>query len=397
MKYNNQAYWNKKTVDLVKRETKASLDAITTTSGKRDYLKQIIHSLHDDFQGDRPLRLLIAIISRLVLASRERERLQPEHHKLAEYGRKILQVHGITPASSRVAFLHGEIDLVMSQLTKQSGRQWESAWLQQRAFHMSGASADDLSGTNALGMAIRAMRLGHSQIALAQFEYAEKALTNVQDFFRARLGRIQALRLVQNYDHADELSRDLKKNHDLPKIVEQEVIWEASLRKVQTDQDLTAITTLVNKKSPFFQSSYLLEYHFWARAIASKKWLERPIATHLLQRQKSLNVAAEGFFLKACRQLEACHDSAYPFVSRVDGLGAILANAHQVISIDRELLLWAAAGRWLMRNHAFGLASLVIAEYSSQSLRVSQGKTRDALGISSDMFDKEWFTGNPQT
>ena len=59
-----------------------------------------------------------------------------------------------------------------------------------------------------------------------------------------------------------------------------------------------------------------------------------------------------------------------------------------VLVIDKELLTWAAAARWLARSKAHDFAILAINEYRALSLRLSNGECMDVLGVANDLMER---------
>jgi hypothetical protein len=79
--------------------------------------------------------------------------------------------------------------------------------------------------------------------------------------------------------------------------------------------------------------------------------------------------------------LDRCYDSTIHINERLDQLGNTLAMVRKLVTVDKELLAWAAAVRWLKRARALDFASLAWAEYASLSMRLSGGAARDVLGV----------------
>ena len=59
--------------------------------------------------------------------------------KLLEIGRMVLHLSGVKPISSKIAYLHGELSLVTSQIMRKDGDHFLAAWQQQLSKHLSGA------------------------------------------------------------------------------------------------------------------------------------------------------------------------------------------------------------------------------------------------------------------
>ena len=112
-----------------------------------------------------------------------------------------------------------------------------------------------------------------------------------------------------------------------------------------------------------------------------------------IARKKDLRPRDLGFFLTAVLEFEKCQDSVIPFVIRLKNLGGILGQTNKFVSIDRELLFYVAATRWLAKNHSHDLAEATLCEYQGLSLKLSNGKSQDTLNIASDLMERNWFRG----
>ena len=130
-----------------------------------------------------------------------------------------------------------------------------------------------------------------------------------------------------------------------------------------------------------FSSSYLIETALWAMGMASRQWLERMPRLSSLARNTTLNLRAAGRAYQCARVLQDGYDFEIPLAIRLNALGNELAEAHSLVAIDKELLVWAAAARWLARSKAVGLADLAWRQYGELSRRLTSGRSDDSLGI----------------
>lgn len=87
----------------------------------------------------------------------------------------------------------------------------------------------------------------------------------------------------------------------------------------------------------------------------------------------------------------AAYDADIAFTRRLEKMEFILKNIRHLKTVDKELLVWLAVTRWLVRNNNYNLAALVFEEYKSLSLRLTGGSKEDALGIADDLLSKEWM------
>src|SRR5262249_45566790 len=120
-------------------------------------------------------------------------------------------------------------------------------------------------------------------------------------------------------------------------------------------------------------------------ASASKRLGEDLPRIDAMARARAWKVKEHGALLKAARTLERAYDAAIPFLTRLDEVGRALATTARLVSVDKELLVWAAGARWLYRNGNFAAARLVEGEYAALSRRLSDGASADVLGVLGDL------------
>jgi hypothetical protein len=96
-----------------------------------------------------------------------------------------------------------------------------------------------------------------------------------------------------------------------------------------------------------------------------------------------------GTFFAAALALENLEDDSVPITFRLQSLGEVLNDANGLISIDKELLVMAAAIGWLRRQKLWHMATIVTRNYSSLSRRISLGETENVLAI--DTVDESVF------
>jgi hypothetical protein len=154
---------------------------------------------------------------------------------------------------------------------------------------------------------------------------------------------------------------------------------------------LTPMVKAIKKGGTHSGSIFVMEAALWFKSVEKRDWLTRGHKTKSLVRRQQDRPDTSSQFYKSCAALEDSYNSKIPLPIRLDQLGRVLANSHLLLTMDKELLVWASAARFLARVSALGLASLALQEYVSLSIRLSSGRSKDALGICSDMLDRPWF------
>ena len=390
--------WQIKNIDEAKRRIKAQLDSIQEKAGERQRFQAIqqgIRQLESSTEPKDLLDLYVYIVSALVHHKNFGGLNPSQIRKMTSLAYQILQMQDIQPETSQLGFLYGEIHMALSQIHRISGEHLTAAWEQQFSQHVSRKHPPGGPHYQALASAIRSMRLGQVHRALENYILAAEDTTNRRRIWTARLGQIRCLRLMQQFEEASQLIRSMFDSiniHDeASERFQLELHWEKICIDASKEANLDAMIQAVNRKSSHYQAVYLVEAHLWSLAAPQRRWQGRLPKVATILRNKKLQSKDLGFFVKAAQQLEECHDSQIPLVVRVRALGHIIGDLHHFIAIDRQLLFYIAAARWLARIHSPELASIMLGEYEGYSLKITRGHCNDVLNLAGDILDRPWF------
>jgi hypothetical protein len=379
---------------MLGREKASLRDAIATTLERagpeavRAFLAERISLLESDFTPEMQARRFVHIVSLLALHEREDFLSNAQVNGLFDTANAILRIHGIPEESSKMSGLHGELRLLRSQLHRKEGRLLEAAWDAVVARSVSGRGELE-EGRAALAIAIRAKRRGQTSLALAAFADAEAHAVDRPTRERARLGRIQLLRLAGHLGEAEELSAALARDRDLSAAARLELDWEGMCRKARKTNEILPLVLASGRGGSHRHSSYVIESTIWVKTSSHRRYLERVPKVESIRRAFPDNVrrgASNGRLFEVALRLDRCYDQDIPLVLRLDELGVALAEATRLPTIDKELLVWAAAARWLARSKLQAPLEFVLAEYRALSARVTMGASEDALGMLGDLL-----------
>lgn len=352
------------------------------------FLGERITALEAEFTPERQARRLVYILGLIAWHEREDCLSEAQLNGLFETAEAILRIQRIPPESSKLSFLHGELRLLRSQLHRKAGRSLQSTWEALTARTVSGRGQLE-PGRAALAIALRASRRGETRIALPAFAEAEALAGDRQTRERAQLARIQLLRLAGRYQEAEDYAHFLARDTELSSVALLELRWEHLCRQACLRGELLPLTLAASRGGTHRQSSYVIESTLWAKIDSSKELLER--VPQVLSIRRSFpdlirRGAVNGRFYDVALRLDHCYDQEIPLILRLDDLGAALAEAPQLPTLDKELLTWAAAARWLVRSKQTAHAEFVVAEYCALSRRVTLGESDDALGLLRDVI-----------
>ena len=173
----------------------------------------------------------------------------------------------------------------------------------------------------------------------------------------------------------------LQKDRQLSKPIRNELIWELTLLELLQSHDLNPMLKLIKKGSEHYRTSYIIEASLWALVMPSKQWLSRIPILENLKRRKDLQLEKSDPFFLMAKTLQQCYDYDIPLVHRIRNLGQRLSEIRRLVNIDKEVLVWAAASRWLIRARCESLARLTLSEYRARSWTLSDGQSDDIFNL----------------
>lgn len=390
-------FWQESSIDQERQAIKAELDAAAEggdLSKRLDIALRKIGDLAPDASPIAQLRRYIYVVSALVHHERNGGLSGSQIRNLTDVALAILAVLRIKPGFSKAARLHGDLKLVLSQIHRKEGHHWLAAWEQQMAHFMARGHPSGGEGFQSLALANRALRLGHNALALSELDAAEKDITDQRLRDRVRFERVRAFRLARRFDDADRSSREALQNSGMDKSMRLEFEWEELCREVQRTGDLSRMLSSVKPNQSHHNSGYIIEASLWARIPLSLEWMEKMTKLSTAVSKVERYPKQIGYTYECALQLERCYDLEIPLPMRMEAIGQVLSRANMFMTVDMELLLWAAVARWLSRSKAFRLANLVLSEYQWMSVRLTDGQGKDSLGLLGDLFGREWIVNS---
>ena len=142
---------------------------------------------------------------------------------------------------------------------------------------------------------------------------------------------------------------------------------------------------------PLHESVFIIEQVLWGLCMPKREWLTEIVDLAALGRNKMKLVANLGLYFDVVASIQNAYDPSTPLEMRLDSLGSWLRRTPELVSIDKELMVWLAAARCLVRMRAYEQAILCLGQYERLSMTVSSGQTPDGLGLAQDLLHAEWF------
>lgn len=387
--------WSKKLVEREMMRIRDELQDVESRVGPKGRLEAILRGIHetkDELSRMGNLRCYIYVVSALTHQTRHGGLKTKQLESLVALAHALLKIQGVTPITSKIGFLYGYVHLSLSQIHRNDGKPFPSAWEQGLSHYLSLRSPVGGEAYQALSTGIRSLRLGHADLAIEQFKIALKG--DLSDYHKARcyLEIIKAYRLSARLDEAEALEPEIAKATLSPE-ERAEVTWERNCRKAVRTGDIDVLISAIKNGRPHSDPSYAREVFFWTRATRSRKWLTRFSTIRSFVSYTGVGIKKRDFMFECIKTLEQCYDSDIPLVIRLRNLGKSLNSRSKLFNVDIELLFLATSLRWLFRSRSYGLAKLVAYEYRSYCLKLSGGRSGDVLGFAQDILSHPKIQG----
>lgn len=324
-----------------------------------------LQSLRRDRETLAQLKSFLFILEILRLEAESSFLPEAEVERLRKAGTSLLAAQGVRAGKSRVAFLHARLRAAVAGTLK-------------------GRSAFDVAWRAAPGdWLAQAQQLMRSGDIPGVFVVLDRAPEDAWETTHALT--LLALRLCGDCLGALELQRETKAQGKVGPSFGRTLRWERVCCEAQLSGSLREVFRLA--LASHSEPVWLLEANLWASAVASRQWrLKRPSLRSLEQRERRGDLSAsEAESLRCVLKFNQCLDSAQPLSERVEKLGTLLDQAHRLPTISLEMLLWAAATRWLRRMRQSELAERTSARYRALSLSLSCGQSEDVWGLLHDL------------
>ena len=386
--------WRYKAVENTKTEIKQVLTHLEQNQGsqkKFEFITNEISHLEDDTSSQGYLRRFIFVVNALFHHQRHGGLSKKEISDLAALAYALLQLNGVKPTTSQLSYLYGDLHWALSEIALKNGDVLGAAWEQQLGIHLSAKNSLSMGELKLLSMGIHSLRLGNA--ILAQ-HYLKRSLEGeLPQAYRERawIVLMRSYRFAHEREDFDKLLIEIEnQKNSVP--FQTELEWEKLCFDINTTNNLDEMIKSVKKGKSHYTPSYLLETIFWIRAVPSIKWFDRLPKLSSLAQYKELSFQSQPLFYSFAQQFEKLYDAQIPFTHRLNGLNKVLKKASQLRNIDKEMIVWLAATRWLYRSRYYDMSALIFEEYKSLSLRVTKHKCQDSFGICSDLLKTDWLS-----
>lgn len=379
-------HWTQELIEQTKRETKTELDKQSAGDGsvRLKCIFNKIQSLENSTTPEDNLKQFVLAISALVHHHRHGGLTEAQIHQLAGLAHSMLHLQGVKRRNSTFDFLYGELHFTLGLIYQRTGSHWKSVWEQQTSFFLSQRSPLEGKKFQALTTALQATRLGCSPLALAHFKRVYEKEPSTEQGCRAALEIAKGYRIAQDFSNMTQWLRKIDRP-DLPEPFKKEIAWQELCATALQSNSIESLMLAVRRGKAHQEPSYILEAYLWSRAVQTRAWMTRFPRVRKLSFGVKLNPSELGFMLESVEALDECYEASVSLVQKLKLLGDILNRLGECRTIDRELLTWAAATRWLVRVRTHGFAAFTFFKYRSLCLTLTAGKKTDVFNVLTDL------------
>lgn len=319
----------------------------------------------------------------------------PKRKRLYELVETILKVQGID-ADSRLGYLVSHLKHLRALDAVRQGRPWLAFFDQVLAWQSGRRSNHSrLQALTALTTALRAMRLGQTDLALSGLNYAEQVGLDDSALILARLTRIQILRLRQNCTDALQLIDETRKTLHLGQEAVLELTWEEAVIAgiLEGGDTWRNLFNLCRRGRPHYEVTYLLEAHLWARAMPSLKFLEILPKLATIKSKAGVVVTRNlrfSMLINVLNCLDTVYEAGIQAPIKIAAVAAVSDNLTKLPGVDRELLATLALARWAHRQNLNLPSSLLLGAYQNLCQSLSGGRSSDVLALAPKLSVSPW-------
>lgn len=323
-----------------------------------------------------------------------------DKERLLELAETCLGFCQIRPVTSHHSHLYLRLYQAMSHNTVLGGQAWEST-VQIMLGEYLGRDGRGQDEPSAWLRGQQAWMLGHLRTAKVALHTALIAESEAS-VPRPRIWQL----LIRAYRLSGEAEEALL--HAAAWFQEQGSLTEASrehqwiqiLAKVQKGADPKVLNEFLHHDGQDLDGFAVCLSLLWLGACPGREFWKDASRWRTKKQKKNTADGPQEFAWQLVNTLELLYEQSTPLQQRFEILGKRLVTLQSPYDPECSLLFLACAIRWLIRIKQLTFASVLHEEYRTQSLRLSEGRFPDVLGVMRDMSEnlpivvsKEAFRG----
>lgn len=316
-----------------------------------------------------------------------------QRRQIIEHAYIILKALSDVPQSHYLKSFYLQLKMLESRYALRDGHLLKAAWYADSADQVMHGAASVEDTMPRLQVAKLLLRSGNAAVAEVALAAAEACANTVPHRCEARFLKIKLHRISDRHAEIMPLKQAILAEPGEDRERRIRLRWEDLCLEVQHTGNLLRMLKSIAYGAEHCAPEYVLEATLWARAIRSRTFLdELPSADGVRKafpKSPRQDERLEKLF-EAALVFERCYANDIPLNQRNLELFSFLEQVAQIDGVDRELLVWGAATRWLQRTQQDGLASFAAYRYASLSLALSQGLCADGLSLKIENSMEFW-------
>jgi hypothetical protein len=378
--------WRSREIEFEKKKLRSELEArFGAGSSESEVAEYLLVQIFESTLGSSTYGIwhFVRVMKVLILHKSAKCLSDSQISKLSKLAVQILQQAKVSSTDSTLAYLYGEVEIVLSQIAKNEGRHWFALWKSAVADSMIGDSNPEGLGFRLLTIAHRELRVGDALSAINSFREAETRFEKLtREWWSARLGTVKALRMSGDTISALSLGASTQEVDDQSMLGSSlELKWEQTIAGALLDGNFESVFSLLQSEIFENQTTYLVEAFFWRSLKSPGKDRRGVPKMSFLLRKDNKSCRELGHFFEVALALERLEDRETPRYVKLAALSDVLEQSRQLVSIDKELLTLACMSRWLAEHDESRMSKLIASEYRSICLKLSDGKDGDLLRL----------------
>lgn len=352
-------------------------------------LRQVLPQ--DNLTTARALENFFTIIELLKISQKHKFVSEQDQRRLIKLAENSLKFCNIKPITSQLSYLYTKLYMELSRNLRANGQAWVSISYYDIAKYLGRDSLSHESLSDFLLRGLQAWQLGYIRTAKLVFHHVEQMKTDIPSNRIARWYLIRSYRLSGEIKSAEHLLATASLDYVGDAEWQEVLRFESVLLRAQIAESALELQQIVLRDQMNVTSYDLLRAQLWIYASQLKDGAEKR-SSFKKMRENYLKKADNSFTsesdFRLLQFIENCYDSNVPLQQRLENLGKKLSETTMVHDPEVYSLFLAASIRWLYRIKQLSFASMLIEEYRSQSLKFSDGRLLDALGILGEIIDK---------
>lgn len=383
-------YWTTNAIERARATVRTILAAKCAAMSRDERLRHVVAQVMLMNESPSPLDQLIrfnylleALEVQSVAGGLERRHV----NQLFEIGKEILARHGVLKPKSRLAFLHAELLMLMSRIDAANGDAWRAMVHSKHAVSLTGSAPDARFAAARLGHARWLVRQGHAPMALALIANLEESVASDQLPPDLILVKASALRLTGRVKEALAALSSTRSR---------EAEWEIAKMELCSPGSFKDLARDARQGGRFYWMGALLELALYSRCHepATTRNFVPEISNLSRRRHLDWNEDHQRTLVGFLRLLDTAYRPGVDTDRMTEQLVHACRDLPALMTLEQEMLVTFAIGRWLSRVNALDLAATFLRDYRAKSLASSDATTSDALGIGQDLLARPWMQGS---